>query len=105
VEAARLGDSIIEGCALMRLRPRQQAVQHQGARAVLLDLMVKLGRLCFNLATAAAGGESLRLNLVFKGGCRSGPFIGASSSHSTLGISADFISKIPLRSSLDGIQS
>jgi hypothetical protein len=29
-------------------------VQHQGARAVLLDLTGELGRLCFNLAMVAA---------------------------------------------------
>jgi hypothetical protein len=42
------------GGAPLLLRPRRQAVQHQGAMAVLLDLTVELGQLSFNLASAAA---------------------------------------------------
>jgi hypothetical protein len=43
-------------------------VQHQWAQAVLIDPMVELGRLHFNLAMAAVVGENLRLDLVLEGG-------------------------------------
>jgi hypothetical protein len=49
-----LGITPSRGGALVLLQPRRRAVQHQGAMVVLLDLMVELGRLCFNLATVAA---------------------------------------------------
>jgi hypothetical protein len=43
-------------------------VQHQWAQAVLIDPMVELGRLRFNLTMAAAAGENVRLDLVLEGG-------------------------------------
>jgi hypothetical protein len=57
------------GGASVLFRPRRLAVQHQGALAVLLDLTVELGRLCFNSTSAAArqrrwldafGGQNVR---------------------------------------------
>jgi hypothetical protein len=54
VMVPRLGDNSVEWGASVLLRPRGRAVQHHGARAVLLDLTGELRRLCCNLAMTTA---------------------------------------------------
>jgi hypothetical protein len=55
--ASRLGNSAIEGGALMLLWPKLGAGRHQGARAALLDQLEGRGQLCGSLAMTATHKE------------------------------------------------
>jgi hypothetical protein len=69
--ASRLGDSAVErgggGCSGASPAKAMSGATPGGSGG-LLDPTVELRRLHFNLATVAAGGESLLLSLVLEGG-------------------------------------
>jgi hypothetical protein len=75
----------IEGSALVIFWPKEGVGWHQGARAILPELKVRLGQPHFDLAMVVAGGENSWLDLVLEGGRWTGLYVGESSRRATQG--------------------